>query len=73
MTVARTDLPLRLLRRGKVRDVYEPDAATVLLSGRPKQSCCARISNLFQFALRDGKLFGSELRPELSSTSTDEV
>jgi phosphoribosylaminoimidazole-succinocarboxamide synthase len=31
MTVARTDLPLRLLRRGKVRDVYEVDSATALL------------------------------------------
>ena len=31
MTVSRTDLPLRLLRRGKVRDVYEVDPSTVLL------------------------------------------
>lgn len=31
MTVARTDLPLRLLRRGKVRDVYEASPSTVLL------------------------------------------
>ena len=31
MLVTRTDLPLRLLRRGKVRDVYEVDDATVLL------------------------------------------
>ena len=31
MPVARTDLPLRLLRRGKVRDVYEVDADSVLL------------------------------------------
>jgi len=31
MTLTRTDLPLRLLRRGKVRDVYEVDDETVLL------------------------------------------
>jgi phosphoribosylaminoimidazole-succinocarboxamide synthase len=31
MTLTRTDLPLRLLRRGKVRDVYEASADTVLL------------------------------------------
>ena len=31
MAVSRTDLPLRLLRRGKVRDVYEVDAVSVLL------------------------------------------
>ena len=31
MLVTRTDLPLRLLRRGKVRDVYEIDDQTVLL------------------------------------------
>ncbi|MEO5904824.1 MAG: phosphoribosylaminoimidazolesuccinocarboxamide synthase [Gemmatimonadaceae bacterium] len=31
MTLARTDLPLRLLRRGKVRDVYSVDVATVLI------------------------------------------
>ena len=31
MLVRRTDLPLRLLRRGKVRDVYEIDDQTVLL------------------------------------------
>ena len=31
MLVTRTDLPLRLLRRGKVRDVYEVDDLTVLL------------------------------------------
>lgn len=31
MTVERTDLPLRLLRRGKVRDVYEISPSTVLL------------------------------------------
>jgi phosphoribosylaminoimidazole-succinocarboxamide synthase len=31
MPVERTELPLRLLRRGKVRDVYEVDASTVLL------------------------------------------
>ncbi len=31
MTVSQTDLPLRLLRRGKVRDVYEVNSETVLL------------------------------------------
>lgn len=31
MLVKRTDMPLRLLRRGKVRDVYEIDDETVLL------------------------------------------
>ena len=31
MAVSQTDLPLRLLRRGKVRDVYEVDAVSVLL------------------------------------------
>ena len=31
MTVAETHLPLRLLRRGKVRDVYEVDSQSVLL------------------------------------------
>jgi len=31
MLVERTDLPLRLLRRGKVRDVYEVDGDSVLL------------------------------------------
>ena len=31
MLVSRTDLPLRLLRRGKVRDVYEIDSETLLL------------------------------------------
>jgi len=31
MTLTRTDLPLRLLRRGKVRDVYEAGPDTVLL------------------------------------------
>jgi phosphoribosylaminoimidazole-succinocarboxamide synthase len=31
MPLTRTDLPLRLLRRGKVRDVYEVDADRVLL------------------------------------------
>lgn len=31
MTVTRTGLPLRLLRRGKVRDVYEAGAETVLI------------------------------------------
>jgi phosphoribosylaminoimidazole-succinocarboxamide synthase len=31
MLVSRTDLPLRLLRRGKVRDVYEIDEQRVLL------------------------------------------
>jgi len=30
-TIARTDLPLPLLRRGKVREVYEVDDATLLL------------------------------------------
>lgn len=31
MALSRTDLPLRLLRRGKVRDVYEVDPQTVLI------------------------------------------
>jgi phosphoribosylaminoimidazole-succinocarboxamide synthase len=31
MAISRTDLPLRLLRRGKVRDVYEVDDESVLL------------------------------------------
>jgi phosphoribosylaminoimidazole-succinocarboxamide synthase len=31
MTVVRTELPLRLLQRGKVRDVYEADERSVLL------------------------------------------
>lgn len=31
MLVSRTDLPLRILRRGKVRDVYEVDDESVLL------------------------------------------
>src|SRR5688500_17996535 len=31
MVVSQTDLPLPLLRRGKVRDVYEIDADTLLL------------------------------------------
>ena len=31
MPVTRTDLPLRLLRRGKVRDVYEVNTDSVLL------------------------------------------
>ncbi len=31
VTIARTDLPLPLVRRGKVREVYEVDATTLLL------------------------------------------
>ena len=31
MAITRTDLPLRLLRRGKVRDVYEAGPTTILL------------------------------------------
>ncbi len=31
MTVERTDLPLRLLRRGKVRDVYDADESSILI------------------------------------------
>lgn len=31
MTLSRTDLPLRTLRRGKVRDVYQVDSETVIL------------------------------------------
>jgi phosphoribosylaminoimidazole-succinocarboxamide synthase len=45
MTVSRTDLPLRLLRRGKVRDVYEVDADTVLLVATDRVSAFDVVMN----------------------------
>ena len=45
MTVSRTDLPLRLLRRGKVRDVYEIDSETVLLVATDRVSAFDVVMN----------------------------
>ena len=45
MTVSQTDLPLRLLRRGKVRDVYEVDADTVLLVATDRVSAFDVVMN----------------------------
>ncbi len=45
MTVSRTDLPLRLLRRGKVRDVYEVDAESVLLVATDRVSAFDVVMN----------------------------
>jgi len=44
-TVSRTDLPLRLLRRGKVRDVYEIDKETVLLVATDRVSAFDVVMN----------------------------
>ena len=45
MTLARTDLPLRLLRRGKVRDVYEASPSTVLLVATDRVSAFDIVMN----------------------------
>jgi phosphoribosylaminoimidazole-succinocarboxamide synthase len=45
MPVTRTDLPLRLLRRGKVRDVYEADSETVLLVATDRVSAFDVVMN----------------------------
>lgn len=45
MTVSQTDLPLRLLRKGKVRDVYEVDAETVLLVATDRVSAFDVVMN----------------------------
>ena len=43
--VTRTDLPLRLLRRGKVRDVYEVDSGSVLLVATDRVSAFDVVMN----------------------------
>src|SRR5215210_9551267 len=45
MALSRTDLPLRLLRRGKVRDVYEIDPETVLLVATDRVSAFDVVMN----------------------------
>lgn len=45
MPVTRTDLPLRLLRRGKVRDVYEVDSQSVLLVATDRVSAFDVVMN----------------------------
>ena len=45
MLVTRTDLPLRLLRRGKVRDVYEAGPDTVLLVATDRVSAFDVVMN----------------------------
>ena len=45
MAIDRTDLPLSLLRRGKVRDVYEVDATTVLLVATDRVSAFDVVMN----------------------------
>jgi phosphoribosylaminoimidazole-succinocarboxamide synthase len=45
MLVTRTALPLRLLRRGKVRDVYEADAGTVLIVATDRVSAFDVVMN----------------------------
>lgn len=45
LPVEKTDLPLRLLRRGKVRDVYEVDAETVLLVATDRVSAFDVVMN----------------------------
>ena len=45
MTVSTTDLPLRLLRRGKVRDVYDVDSETVLLVATDRVSAFDVVMN----------------------------
>ena len=45
MLVTRTDLPLRLLRRGKVRDVYEVNKETVLLVATDRVSAFDVVMN----------------------------
>lgn len=45
MLVSRTELPLRLLRRGKVRDVYEAGADTVLLVATDRVSAFDVVMN----------------------------
>ena len=45
MLVTRTELPLRLLRRGKVRDVYEAGADTVLLVATDRVSAFDVVMN----------------------------
>ena len=45
MPVTRTDLPLRLLRRGKVRDVYELDLESVLLVATDRVSAFDVVMN----------------------------
>jgi len=45
MLVTRTDLPLRLLRRGKVRDVYEIDNETILLVATDRVSAFDVVMN----------------------------
>ena len=45
MLVTRTDLPLRLLRRGKVRDVYEVDNQTILLIATDRVSAFDVVMN----------------------------
>jgi phosphoribosylaminoimidazole-succinocarboxamide synthase len=45
MLVTRTDLPLRLLRRGKVRDVYEIDEETILLVATDRVSAFDVVMN----------------------------
>src|SRR3954469_10156534 len=44
-TVTRPDPPLRLLRRGKVRDVYEVDDSTVLLVATDRVSAFDVVMN----------------------------
>ncbi len=44
-TISRTDLPLRLLRRGKVRDVYEVDNERVLLVATDRVSAFDVVMN----------------------------
>ena len=45
MLIARTDLPLRLLRRGKVRDVYDAGSDTVLLVATDRVSAFDVVMN----------------------------
>ena len=45
MPLTRTDLPLRLLRRGKVRDVYEVDSDSVLLVATDRVSAFDVVMN----------------------------
>jgi len=82
MLVTRTDLPLRLLRRGKVRDVYEVDSTRVLLVATDRVSAFDVVMN--EAVPRKGEVLTQitawwlrQLEPEVShhmlSVDADEI
>ena len=82
MLVAKTDLPLRLLRRGKVRDVYEVDAETVLLVATDRVSAFDVVMNepiphkgmvLTQITAWWLTLLGDHVNHHMLSVDTDEI